>query len=114
VKRTDLSRSACPVARTLDIVGDFWSLLIVRDAALGKRRFGELQESLGVARNILAARLRHLVDRGILHTVPASDGSAYQEYVLSEKGRSLRPVLDALRAWGNAYTTAPRRSSAGS
>jgi len=83
--------TGCAVARPLDVIGDSWSLLIVRDAFDGLRRFGEFQKSLGLAKNILSARLRSLVDHGVLEAVPASDGSAYQEYVLTEKGRGLFP-----------------------
>jgi DNA-binding HxlR family transcriptional regulator len=92
----------CPVARTLDVIGDWWSLLIVRDALLGKRRFGEFQKNLGLAKNILGTRLRKLVSHGVLETVPASDGSAYQDYRLTEKGRRLHIVLIALRQWGES------------
>jgi len=90
----------CPIARTLDVIGDWWSLLIVRDAFFGKRRFGEFQKSLGLAKNILCTRLQKLVAHGVLEAVPASDGSAYREYALTEKGRSLYIVLVALRQWG--------------
>jgi DNA-binding HxlR family transcriptional regulator len=102
MRRTSLNTAACPVARSLDVIGDWWSLLIVRDALRGLRRFGEFRKSLGLARNILTVRLRGLVADGILAVVPASDGSAYQEYVLTEKGRGLLPVLLALRQWGIA------------
>jgi DNA-binding HxlR family transcriptional regulator len=93
----------CPVARGVDLVGDHWTLLIVRDAFDGVRRFGDFQRSLGVARNILADRLRMLVDEGILASRPASDGSAYQEYVLTAKGEDLFPVIVALRRWGERH-----------
>ena len=93
----------CGVARPLDAIGDTWSLLIVRDAFDGLRRFGEFQKSLGLAKNILASRLRTLVTHGVLETVPASDGGAYSDYVLTEKGRALFPLLVALRQWGDAY-----------
>ena len=100
MKRKSLCTANCPIARTLDVIGDWWSLLIVRDAFLGKRRFGEFQTSLGLAKNILCVRLRKLVSHGILEVVPASDGSAYREYALTEKGRGLYIVLVALRQWG--------------
>lgn len=103
MRRTSLEGADCPIARSLDVIGDWWSLLIIRDAMLGVRRFGELQKSLGVAKNILTARLRTLVAQGILETAPASDGSAYQEYVLTSKGRALFPVLVALRQWGEDH-----------
>lgn len=93
----------CPVARCVDVIGDRWSLLIVRDAFDGVHRFGDLQRSLGVARNILSDRLRKLVDAGILETQAASDGSAYLEYVLTAKGEGLFPVVVALRQWGEQH-----------
>jgi DNA-binding HxlR family transcriptional regulator len=103
VKRTSHKQAKCPVARPLDAIGDWWSLLIIRDAFDGLRRFGEFQRNLGLAKNILSARLRNLVDQGILETVPASDGSAYRGYILTEKGLGLFPVLVALRQWGEEY-----------
>ena len=102
MKRKSLDREKCPIARTLDVIGDWWSLLIVRDAFLGKRRFGEFQKSLGLAKNILSMRLRKLVSHGVLEVGPASDGSAYQEYALTEKGGRLYSVLVALRQWGES------------
>ena len=101
--RQSLKNAACPVARSVDLIGDRWSLLIVRDAFDGMRRFGDFQRSLGVARNILADRLRKLVDAGILETQDASDGTAYQEYVLTLEGESLFPVVVALRQWGEQH-----------
>jgi DNA-binding HxlR family transcriptional regulator len=84
-------------------VGDWWSLLIVRDAFAGIRRFSDFKRSLGLARNILTTRLKGLVAQGVLTTEPASDGSAYQEYVLTDKGKALLPVMSALAQWGKAY-----------
>jgi DNA-binding HxlR family transcriptional regulator len=107
VKRTSLARDECPIARSLDVLGDWWSLLIIRDALLGRRRFGEFQKSLGLAKNILAARLHTLVDQGILELAPASDGSAYQEYVLTAKGRGIFPILVALRQWSEEFDEHP-------
>jgi DNA-binding HxlR family transcriptional regulator len=107
VKRTSLEHADCPIARALDAIGDWWSLLIIRDAQLGRRRFGEFQKSLGLAKNILTVRLRALVDRDILAMRPASDGSAYQEYVLTPKGRGLFPVLVALRQWSEEFDETP-------
>jgi DNA-binding HxlR family transcriptional regulator len=107
VKRTSLADSACPIARALDVIGDWWSLLIIRDAMLGRRRFGEFQKSLGLAKNILATRLHTLVDRGILKMAPASDGSAYQEYVPTPKGRGIFPILVALRQWSEEFDEHP-------
>ena len=89
--------ATCPVARAIDIVGDKWSLLIIRDAFDGVRRFSPVQRSLGIAKNILAARLRDLVEAGVLRTSPAPGGSAYQEYVLTEQGEDLFSLIISLR-----------------
>lgn len=93
VRRKSHISDYCPSARSLDVIGDWWSLLIVRDAFDGVTRFGEFQKSLGIARNILTARLRTLVDRGILEAVPISEGGARQEYRLTQMGRDLFPVM---------------------
>lgn len=102
MKRTSFARDVCPIARSVEAVGDWWSLLIVRDSFTGKKRFGEYQKSLRVAKNILTVRLKKLVVDGVLELVPASDGSAYQEYALTERGRGLLPVIVALGQWGCA------------
>jgi DNA-binding HxlR family transcriptional regulator len=107
VKRISHKNSSCGIARPLDAIGDGWTLLIVRDAFDGLRRFGEFQKSLGLAKNILAARLRNLIAHGIMDAVPASDGSPYQEYVLTKKGRGLFPLLVALRQWGEDFFFEP-------
>lgn len=101
--RKTVTAQPCPVARSLDVIGDRWSLLVVRDAFDGVRRFGDFQRNLGVARNILAERLRRLVDAGILATQPVSEGAVYQEYVLTEQGLALFPVIVALRQWGEGH-----------
>jgi len=98
---------SCPVGRAIDIVGDRWALLIVRDAFDGVSRFGEFVSSLGIARNILADRLKMLVEGGVFEVVPASDGSGHQEYVLTKKGEALFPVIVMLRQWGEANLFAP-------
>ncbi|MGW3077763.1 winged helix-turn-helix transcriptional regulator [Kitasatospora sp. NPDC001132] len=102
-KRTTHEESSCPVARPIDVVGDGWTLLIVRDAFDGLRRFGQFQKNLGLAKNILSARLANLVANGVFELAPAADGSPYQEYVLTEKGRALFPVITALRQWGDEW-----------
>ncbi|RQO54847.1 transcriptional regulator [Variovorax sp. KBW07] len=102
-QRKSLKDDPCPMARSLEIVGDQWSLLVIRDAFDGMKRFGEFQQSLGVAKNILADRLKWLVQEGVLDLVPASDGSLYQEYVLTPKGKGLFPVVVGLRHWGEAH-----------
>ncbi|MGV7215938.1 winged helix-turn-helix transcriptional regulator [Bradyrhizobium sp. UFLA05-112] len=107
VKRTSFEGDSCPIARSLEAIGDWWSLLIIREALFGVRRFGEFQSKLGMAKNILATRLRALVDHGILKIAPASDGSAYSEYVLTPKGRGVFPVLVALRQWSEEFDDRP-------
>ncbi|MEX5505292.1 helix-turn-helix domain-containing protein [Pseudomonas putida] len=99
----DENNAQCPVARALEVLGDRWALMILRDAFDGLRRFSEFQKNLGLAKNILASRLKLLVESGLLTTQPASDGSAYKEYVLTEKGRSVFPVVVGLRQWGERY-----------
>jgi DNA-binding HxlR family transcriptional regulator len=111
VKRTSFEDAECPIARSLDVIGDWWSLLIIRDALLGVRRFSEFQKSLGLARNILTVRLRTLVEQGILKMAPASDGSAYQEYVPTPKGRGIFPILVALRQWAEEFDEYPEEIS---
>lgn len=103
MKRASLEDNQCPVARALDAIGDWWSLLIIRDAFDGLCRFGEFEKSLGIAKNILTARLRKLVADGILKTAPTEDGSRHQEYILTEKGRGLFYVIVGLRQWGEDY-----------
>lgn len=102
-KRQDKQHETCPVARSVDLIGDRWSLLLVRDAFDGTRRFSDFQRGLGVARSILADRLRGLVEVGIFAVQPASDGTSYQEYVLTPKGEQLFPVVVALRQWGERH-----------
>lgn len=97
----------CPVARTADLVGDRWILLILRDAFDGLRRFSQFQRSLGIARNILSNRLSALVEAGIMRTEPASDGTSYQEYVLTDKGLELFDLILALRQWGERHAFEP-------
>ena len=97
---------ACPVARTLDLTGDRWSLLIVRDAMDGARSFTDFQQRTGIARNILTDRLRRLVERGILDRQAAPSGRR-QLYTLTPAGRDLFTVIVALRQWGERHAFAP-------
>ena len=103
MKHKSNQTSVCPIARSLDVVGEWWSLLIVRDAMLGAKRFSEFERGLGMAKNILAARLKTLVEADLFEVVPASDGSAYSEYRLTQKGKDLLPAMIALRQWGEKY-----------
>ena len=106
-KRSHPPDDPCPVARSVDLIGDRWTLLLVRDAFDGTRRFSDFQRGLGVARSILAERLRGLVEAGVFEVQPASDGSSYQEYVLTPRGEQLFPVVVALRQWGEQHLFAP-------
>jgi DNA-binding HxlR family transcriptional regulator len=103
MRRKSLSGAPCPIARTLDVIGDWWSLLIVRDCLRGKRRFSEFQKSLDVSKNILTQRLRALVAQDILKQTPGAGGSAYREYELTDKGRGLHPIIVALGQWGREH-----------
>ena len=93
----------CPVARTLDLLGDRWTLLIVRDALLGRRRFDDFQRSLGIARNILSDRLNRLVEAGIFERTPYQQRPERFEYTLTDKGQELRIALLALMHWGDRH-----------
>lgn len=97
----------CPVARTLELVGERWTILIVRDALLGMRKFDEFLNSLGVARTVLSARLRTLVAHGILERVPYQERPVRYEYLLTPKGHELGPVIVSLMQWGNKHVPNP-------
>jgi len=98
--KTDLSELNCSLARTLEVVGDWWTLLIIRDAFLGVRRFGDFQRSLGIAKNILATRLEHLAESGIL---TRGGSEARPTYQLTERGCELLPAMIALMQWGDKW-----------
>ncbi len=101
--KTDLSKLNCSLARTLEVVGDWWTLLIIRDAFLGVRRFGDFQRSLGIAKNILATRLERLVANGILERSGSEKRPVYQ---LTDRGRALLPAMVALMQWGDRWVSA--------
>src|SRR5437667_2664798 len=96
----------CSVAQCLEVVGDWWTMLIVRDAFLGVTRFDALQERLGISRNILNQRLTHLVEHGLLEKRLYTDRPPRYEYRLTAKGRDLWPVLTAMRQWGDRHAAA--------
>lgn len=96
----------CSLAQTLDIIGERWTLLILRDAFLGKRRFGQFERSLGIAKNILTARLNRLVAEGIMERRSSEEG-AHSEYQLTEAGLALQPVMLAMTHWGDEYRPNP-------
>jgi DNA-binding HxlR family transcriptional regulator len=93
----------CSVAQCLEVIGEWWSMLIVRDLFLGVRRFDAIQERLGISRNVLADRLDHLMAHGVVERRPYQERPVRHEYVLTDKGRALWPVLSALREWGDRY-----------
>ena len=97
MQRTSFEDMNCSVAQCLEVVGEWWSLLIVRDAFLGVRRFDDLQARLGISRNILNQRLTRLVDNGVLERVPYQEHPPRSEYLLTEKGRDLWHVVTAMR-----------------
>ena len=99
--------SSCSVARALNEVGDWWSLLIVLHAMYGTRRFVDFQQELGIAKNILCDRLARLVDNEVLRKVDVGEHGSRFEYRLTEKGRDLFPVVIALRQWGDKWNPAP-------
>ena len=108
--RQDWSRDPCPIARTLDVVGDPWVMLILREALLGARRFEQFRAILPIAENVLSRRLGQMVDADLLRRSPyRGKQRMHEEYVVTEAGKDLLPVLVALTNWGNAYTTAPAR-----
>jgi DNA-binding HxlR family transcriptional regulator len=100
---TDFSAMDCSVARTLDVIGDKWSLLILRDAFYGVRRFDDFREDLGIARNVLTDRLQKLVATGVFERRPYEERPPRYEYRLTQKGRALLPVLLAMIAWGDRW-----------
>ncbi len=105
--RRDYPALDCSVAKALEVIGERWSLLIVRSVMHGNRRFGEMQESLGIARNVLSARLQRLVDEEILERRAYQESPPRYEYFLTQMGRDLWPALIALLNWGDRYSPSP-------
>lgn len=101
--RNDYENQSCSIAGALEIVGERWSLLIVRDILLGLRRFDDLQSHLGIARNVLQARLTRLQEHGVIERVPYQERPLRHEYRLTEKGLDLWPTIVALMKWGDEY-----------
>ena len=101
--KREYERQNCSVARTLELVGERWTLLIIRDAFLGLRRFDDFQRNLGIARNVLTDRLGRLVEAGIMERRLYQERPERYEYTLTDKGRELRVALAALRQWGDRY-----------
>ena len=103
MSRNKLDELNCSIANALDLIGEWWTILILREAFFGTRRFEDFQQHLGIARNILTARLRKLCDSGILERVPIREGAKRHEYRLTKMGRDLQPTLIALTQWGDRW-----------
>ena len=105
MRRTSFAAMPCSIARTLEVVGEWWSLLVLRDAFKGVRRFEEFQRSLGIARNVLADRLQTLVEHGVLERRLYQERPERYEYRLTDKGIDLYPVIIGLMRWGDRWAT---------
>ena len=108
MRRTSYEQMNCSIASALDVVGEPWTLLIVRDAFYGVRRFDDFQENLGIARNVLTARLKKLVEAGIFRKTAYRQRPLRHEYRLTDKGAALFPVIVGLKQWGDRFGTASR------
>jgi DNA-binding HxlR family transcriptional regulator len=93
----------CAVAQALEVLGDWWTLLVVREAFIGTRRFSEFQDRLGISKNVLTQRLGHLVARGVLERVDVGEHGTHYEYALTPMGKDLAIVMTALRQWGDRW-----------
>jgi DNA-binding HxlR family transcriptional regulator len=103
MERKSFSDMHCSVAQCLEVVGEWWTLLILRDVFLGVTRFDDFQERLGISRNVLNQRLGHLVEHGVLTKVPYSQHPPRYDYKLTDKGRDLWPVITTMRQWGDKH-----------
>jgi DNA-binding HxlR family transcriptional regulator len=103
VRKTSFADMNCSVAQSLEIIGEWWTLLILRDVFLGIRRFDDFVDRLGISRNVLANRLDTLVDAGVLERRPYDEARSRYDYILTDKGRALWPVLVTLRQWGDEW-----------
>lgn len=103
MKKASFADMNCSIAQALELVGEWWTLLILRDAFLGVRRFDDFVERLGISRNVLTNRLQTLIDADILARRPYDEGRGRADYLLTDKGRALWPVLTALRQWGDEW-----------
>jgi DNA-binding HxlR family transcriptional regulator len=107
MRLTNLADRNCSIARTLDVVGEWWTLLILRDAFRGTHRFDDFQDSLGLARSVLTARLNKLTEHGVLERRAYSEHPPRYEYHLTDKGLDLFPVIAALVRWGDLWAPTP-------
>lgn len=103
MKNKNYNDMQCPIARCLDHIGEWWSLLIIRDAFRGSKRFDEFQKNLGIATNILTRRLKELVESGILEKQQYGESTNRFEYILTQRGQDLSPILMAMMQWSNKH-----------
>jgi DNA-binding HxlR family transcriptional regulator len=103
MRKASFADMHCSIAQSLEIIGEWWTLLILRDAFLGVRRFDDFVDRLGIARNVLTNRFDTLVEAGVLERRPYDEARGRFDYVLTEKGRALWPVMTALRQWGDEW-----------
>ena len=101
--RTRFHEENCSVAQALEVLGDWWTLLLVREAFFGVRRFSDFRENLGIAKNVLTRRLAHLVERGVFEQIDVGEHGTHYEYVLTPMGKDLAAVMTALRQWGDRW-----------
>ena len=109
--KKSFSDMACSVAQAMDVIGEWWSMLIIRDFFLGggRRRFEQLRDSLGISRNILTERLRTLTDAGVIERVPLQEGGRRCAYQLTEKGQELLPIMVSIMQWWDKWEQPPER-----
>lgn len=107
MRKASFADMHCSIAQSLEVLGEWWTLLILRDVFLGVRRFEDFVERLGISRNVLATRLDTLVAAGVLERRPYDEGRGRYDYLLTDKGRALWPVLTALRQWGDEWIYGP-------
>src|SRR5688572_29015928 len=103
VKRTPFAHWPCSVARAVDLLGDWWTPLVLREAYYGVRRFDDFHKMLGIGRNVLTVRLNRLVGEGLMEKEPYSERPPRYDYVLTDKGRDYWPVMAAMAAWGDRW-----------
>lgn len=103
MRKASFADMHCSIAQSLEIIGEWWTLLVLRDAFLGVRRFEDFVGRLGISRNVLTSRLETLVEAGVLERHPYDEARGRYDYVLTEKGRALWPVMTALRQWGDEW-----------
>ncbi|MFI6986237.1 winged helix-turn-helix transcriptional regulator [Embleya sp. NPDC050154] len=103
MRRKSFQEMACSVAQFLEVAGEWWTMLIVRDAFLGVTRFDDFHERLGISRNVLTQRLEHLIEHGVLTREVYQDKPVRYDYRLTDKGRTMWPVLNAMRQWGDQW-----------